>query len=186
MNKSKFIYFKEFDVPNFEAIQAKLVPHVLSFAQGYANFWNIADTDSLLTAVPELKAAIESIIGQTPMKSYVLAIPNAPLHLLDTKLGVNSLHRDTSVEQYRLNWPILNGTSIETKFFTSDAEPTKLILPTGETYLTYTEDQCQLGGSNTLTKPTLINTHAIHGLYRNGDSFPRFILSFNFANEVVL
>ena len=180
------IYYKEFDVDNFDVIQSKLVPYVLSIAQNYKNFWNHVDTNSLLTAIPELKTAIESIIGQTPMKSYILVVPNGPLHLLDTKLGEHSLHRDTSVEQYRLNWPILNGTSIETKFFTSDAEPHKLVLPTGETYLTYDEDQCTFETSNVITKPTIINTHAIHSLYRIGTEFPRIILSFNFANEITI
>ena len=180
------MFYKEFDLDTFPAIQAKLVPHVLSFCSGFTNFWNHADVTELLSVVPELETAIYRMVGQRPFKSYVLAIKSAPLDALDTKLNGNSLHRDTSVERYRLNWPILNSTSVETRFFTSDAEPTKLILPTGETYLKYTEDQCQLGGSNTLTKPTLIDTHAIHGLYRNGNNFPRFILSFNFEKEIII
>lgn len=180
------MFYKEFDLDNFTAIQEKLVPHVLSFCSEFTQFWNHADVTELLSVVPELETAIYHMVGQRPFKSYVLAIKSAPLDVLDTKLNGNSLHRDTSVERYRLNWPILNSTSVETRFFTSDAEPTKLILPTGETYLKYTEDQCQLGDSNTLTKPTLIDTHAIHGLYRNSDSFPRFILSFNFEKEITI
>ena len=179
------IYFKEFDVPNFDVIQAKLIPHVLSFAQSYTNFWNHADTDLLLTVVPELKVAIESIIGQPPFQSYVIVVPDAPLHTLDAQWGGNSLHRDTGAEQYRLNWPILNGASIETKFFSSSAEPKKMYLSTGNSYLKYTEDQCTLETSNVITKPTIINAHTIHSLYRIGTEFPRIILSFKFKNKIV-
>ena len=180
------MFYKEFNLDNFEEIQAKLVPHVLSFCSKFTQFWNHADATELISAVPELKNAIYQITGQHPLKSYVLTVKDAPLDMLDTKLNGNSLHRDTSVERYRLNWPILNATSVETRFFTSDADAIKLILPTGETYLTFTEEQSVLTDSNILTKPTLIDTHAIHGLYRIGEKFPRFILSFNFEKELVL
>lgn len=180
------MFYKEFELDNFNSIQSKLVPHVLSFCSDFTQFWNHTNTDELLSVVPELGEAIYGMVGQHPFRSYVLAVKSATTDLLDTKLNGNSLHRDTSVERYRLNWPILNSASVETRFFTSNSEPTKLILPTGETYLKYTEDQCTLRDSNVLSKPTLIDTHAIHSLYRNGTEFPRFILSFNFKEEIII
>jgi len=180
------IYFKEFDVDNFDVIQSKLIPHVLSFAQNYTNTWNEIDVGPVLVAVPELKSAIKSITGKLPTKCIVFAYPIEPLDVMDAKYGKYSLHQDGNrgFSQYRLNWPILNGTSIETKFFSSSAEPKKLQLPTGQTYLGYQEDECVFETSNILTKPTIINVYAIHGLYRIGTVFPRIILSFDCGNDI--
>lgn len=178
------MYFKEFEADDFEAIQAKLVPYVLSVCTDFTQFWNHIDVGELLTSIPELESAIYQMTGQSPFRAYVLTVKDAPLDVLDSKMNGNSLHRDTSKERYRLNWPIFNSASVETRFFTSDAEPTKLILPTGQIYLRYTEEQCVFKDSNILSKPTLIDTYAIHGLYRRGTKFPRFVLSLNFEKDI--
>ena len=77
------MFYKEFDLDNFDAIQAKLVPHVLSFCSEFTQFWNHADVTELLSVVPELEIAIYNMVGQRPFKSYVLAIKAAPLDALD-------------------------------------------------------------------------------------------------------
>lgn len=176
--------YKEFDVLNFDQIQSDLVPYILTKYPGLYQFWNHVDQDDLYQQVPELLAAIQLIAGQRPLKTYLLVIPNAPDHMINARLGGASLHRDTSVESTRLNWPILNSTSIETRVFSSDKEPTKLTLPTGETYLTYREDQCSQTGSFTMSKPTALHIHTIHGLYRATGPLPRYILSFNFEQSI--
>lgn len=176
--------FKELDIKDFDIIQLKLVPYILEKYPGLIQFWNHVDQQDLFDAVPELEHALKNSVGQLPLKSYLLVVPNGPAHLVNAKLGANSIHRDTSAESTRLNWPILNPASIETRMFDTQAEPKKLILPTGQTYLTYQESECNLIGSFCLSKPTALHVHTIHGLYRVADALPRYVLSFNFEHSI--
>jgi hypothetical protein len=176
--------FREFDVDNFDNIQNQLVPYIIKTYPNKITFWNHVDQEQLFEHVPELLTAVKHIAGQRPLKTYLLAIPNAPEVLLATQLGPKSLHRDTSVESCRLNWPVINSNSIETRLFSSTAEPSKLVLPTGETYLTYQEQDCELIDSFLMTKPTALHVHTIHGLYRATGPLPRYVLSFNFDQDI--
>ena len=178
--------FKELEINSYDysMIQSYLIPFVMEKYPACTNFWNHLDVNELDQRVPGLFDTIEQQVNQRPLRAYLLAIPDADPAKLSTKLGKNSLHRDTSVEEYRLNWPVLNSGSIETRFFTSSVEPGKLILPTGETYLTYREDECELIDTLVMRYPTIIRVHTIHGLYHNGGKLPRYILSFNFEKEL--
>lgn len=177
-------YFQELDIPAFNAIQQKLIPYVLENYPGLTQFWNHVDQAQLFDKVPELKHALIELTGQAPLKTYLLIVPNGPDHIINAKLGANSIHQDTSKESARLNWPILNANSIETKLFKSTAEPKKLLLPSGETYLTYQESECEFIDSFCMTKPTVLHVHTIHGLYRATGPLPRYILSFNFDQPI--
>lgn len=173
--------FREYDVENFDNIQSRLISYVLETYPNKTTFWNHVDQDALFEHVPELNLAIVSITGQMPQKTYLLVVPESETY---ERLGARSLHRDTSIESCRLNWPVSNSSSIETRFFNSTAEPKKLILATGETYLNYQEHECQLIDSFLMTKPTLLHVHTIHGLYRSTGPLPRYILSFKFENSI--
>jgi len=176
--------YRKITVDNFDEIQAKLVPWVRRRYKWTLKFWNHVDQDQLFADIPELKSTVESIVGQTPLKTYMLAVPGVPEFILRRKIGAHSLHRDTSVESVRFNWPVLNGTSIETKLFTCDQEPNKKLLSTGETYLYYHEKDCKQIDSFFLDQPTLLHVHSIHGLYRAQGPLPRYILSFNFDQDI--
>ena len=177
-------FLREFDIDNFDDIQAELIPFVLVNYPGLYQFWNHVDQAELFTKVPELLMAIQTIFKQTPLKTYLLVIPNGPSHLVEAKLGATSIHKDTSIESCRLNWPVLNGTSIETRMYDTTGEPNKIQLPTGETYLTYKQEQCEQVAAFYLTKPTLMHVHTAHGLYRASGPLPRYVLSFNFEHDV--
>jgi hypothetical protein len=176
--------FKSVDIENFEKIQACLIPWVKQRFQQDLNFWNHVDQSQLFKDIPELLFAVESIIGQTPSKTYMLAVPDMPEFVLNKKLGPHSIHRDTSTESVRFNWPVLNSTSIETKLFESNAEPTQHVLTSGETYLRYQEQDCTEIASFRMDRPTLLHVHTIHGLYQAPGPLPRYILSFNFENPI--
>jgi len=177
-------HYRELDVENFEDMQSKLIPYILSTYKNRFQFWNHLDHDKLMEAVPDLPDTLEKIIGQRPIQTYLLAVADFPEELLSQRLGANSLHADTSVESTRLNWPILNTTSIETKLFTSDAEPRTQILSSGEKYLLYKERDCKQVASFKMTKPTLLHVHTIHGLYKAEGPLPRYILSFKFDQDI--
>lgn len=177
-------HFRTLNIANFEEIQTKLVPYILVKYPGLYQFWNHVDQQDLYHCVPELLAALQNLTGQQPLKTYLLVIPNGPDHLVNARLGDASLHQDTSTESTRLNWPVLNSDSIETRLFSSKHNPNKVLLPTGQTYLTYTPDQCDPIASYVMTQPTVLHVHTIHGLYRVSDMLPRYILSFNFAQSI--
>ena len=178
------MYYKEFEIDNFENLQAQVIPYVLKLCKGIDQFWNNIDTTMLLTNLPELNQAVYSIVGQYPIIAYLLAVGGTE-EQLSNMLDDNSLHRDSG-PQYRLNWPILNANSIETKFFTSAAEPTKTLAGPDAAYFRYHRKDCSLQDSYILTKPTLINVQQIHGLYRIKDKFPRIALSFKFPEEITI
>ena len=176
--------FVPLTVPNFEEIQSRLVPYMLETYPNRMTFWNKINKAALFEHVPELLAAVEELTGQQPFDAYLLAVPNAPEMMIATVLGANSIHADTSIESCRLNWPILNGSSVETRMFKTSAEPIKKILSTGETYLTYKESDCELIESFFLTQPVIMSVHTIHGLYRAQGPLPRYVLSFNFEPDI--
>ncbi len=176
--------YRKINVENFDLIQEKLVPWVKRRYRWTRKFWNHVDQDQLFQNIPELLISVEQAIGQTPLKTYMLAVPWAPKFVLDKKLGDNTLHRDTSTEAVRFNWPVLNGTSIETQLFSSQIEPHKKLLSSGETYLTYKRADCDQIDSFFLDQPALLHVHTIHGLYRASGPLPRYILSFNFENSI--
>lgn len=176
--------FVPLDIPNFEEIQSRLIPYMLETYPNRMTFWNKVDKAALFAHVPELLTAVKKATGQQPFDAYLLAVPNAPEMILKNHLDAKSLHADTSIESCRLNWPILNGTSLETRMFRTSAEPIKKVLETGETYLTYKEEDCKLIESFFLTQPVIMSVHTIHGLYRTQGPLPRYVLSFNFEPDI--
>lgn len=176
--------YRKIDVEKFDQIQDKLVPWIKHRYRWTRKFWNHVDQDQLFRDIPELSAAIEQVIGQQPLKTYMLAVPWAPEFLLRRKLGDHTLHRDTSTEAVRFNWPVLNGASIKTRLFSSSTEPNLKLLPSGETYLTYRREDCDEIDSFFLNQPTLLHVHTIHGLYRAAGPLPRYILSFKFEHSI--
>jgi hypothetical protein len=176
--------FREFDIENFDQIQTKLQPWIKKRYRWTFKFWNHVDQQQLFQDIPELLTTLESIVGQPPLKTYMLAVPWIPEFLIKRKLGGHTLHKDTAQEAVRLNWPVLNGPSIETKFFKSVSDPNRTFLSTGESYLKYQEQDCVQIDSFRLTKPSLIHVHTIHGLYRASGPLPRYILSFKFHSSI--
>lgn len=176
--------FSELEISNFEAIQRNLVPYILKKYPRRFRFWNHIDQTDLFSAVPELKSTIVDVIGQAPVKSYLFAVPRAPSFILAYKLGGKTIHRDTGNETARLNWPVLNSSSIETRFFTSSVEPTKTTrADSGETWR-YQESDCELIDQFCMTRPAVLHVHTIHGLYRAAGPLPRYVLSFKFEHPI--
>jgi hypothetical protein len=178
-------HWRELDIPEFDVIQQRLVPWVLHrYPDSSMGFWNHADQAALFEAVPELETTIQRVMGQTPVMTYLLIVGPENSWQHSGRSNENSLHRDTSTESCRLNWPILNSTSIETRIYRSDSEPERLLLPSGTSYLRYHEPQCEFLGSFRMSRPTLLRVHSIHGLFRVEGALPRYILSFKFAQDI--
>lgn len=176
--------YREIDVENFDQIQEKLVPWVKRQHRWTTKFWNHVDQVDLFSTVPELKTTIADVVGQEPVKTYLFAIPRVPSLILAYKLGAKTIHRDTGNETARLNWPVLNSSSVETRFFKSSVEPRKTIRSdSGETW-NYQESDCELIDRFCMTRPTVLHVHTIHGLYRATGPLPRYVLSFKFEQDI--
>ena len=177
--------WRELDIPEFDILQRDLVPWVLSrFPNDDVGFWNHADPQDLFACVPRLPRAIHDAIGQIPDRIYVLIVSGKTWEQ-SGRNNEQSLHRDTSEESCRLNWPVLNSTSIETRMYRSNSEPTRLLLPSGTSYLKYQADQCEFAGSFRMHRPTVLRVHSIHGLFHVPDMpLPRYILSFRFPRDI--
>jgi len=175
---------RELDIDNFDSIQTNLVPYVLKKYPRRFQFWNYVDQTDLFSTVPQLKSAIVDVVGQEPVKTYLFAIPWAPAFILAYKLGGKTIHRDTGDETTRLNWPVLNASSIETRFFKSAVPPNKITrADSGETWV-YRESDCELIDQFCMTRPTVLHVHTIHGLYRAVGPLPRYVLSFKFKHDI--
>lgn len=177
--------WRELDVPEFDSIQRDLVPWVLSrFPDEGVGFWNHADPEDLFACVPLLPQAIHAVIGQIPDRIYVLIV-SAQTREQWGITNERTLHRDTSEESCRLNWPVLNSTSIETRMYRSQSEPTKMYLPSDTSYLNYRIDQCEFVGSFRMHRPTVLRVHSIHALFHVPNTpLPRYILSFRFPRDI--
>jgi hypothetical protein len=176
--------FKELEISNFDSIQSSLVPYVLKKYPRRFRFWNHVDQTDLFCAVPELKSTIADVVGQEPVKTYLFVIPRAPAFILAYKLGAKTIHRDTGDETARFNWPVLNASSIETRFFKSSVEPNITTrADSGETW-SYQESDCELIDRFCMTRPAVLHVHTIHGLYRAVGPLPRYVLSFKFEQPI--
>lgn len=177
--------YKEIDVENFDVIQSKLIPYITETYPNKIDFWNVVIQETLYDAVPEFKTCLENTFGSTPHRIFLLVIPNVPdVSLIKKFIDENSLHQDTTIYPYRLNWPILNSDSVETKFFVSDQQPLVVPLPTGQTYKCYQYNNCQEIESFFLNKPTVFNTSVIHGLFLKKPVLPRYILSLEYEFDL--
>jgi len=177
--------YKELDLENFELVQAKLIPYIADNYPNKKDFWNVVIQEDLYQAVPEFKQCLESTFGSVPHRVFLLVVPNASnIDMVKKFTDENSLHQDSTVYPYRVNWPILNSDSIETKFFTSDQEPNIIPLPTGQTYKCYQYSECKEIDSFYLSKPTIFNTSVIHGLFIKKPVLPRYILSLEYEFDL--
>lgn len=177
--------YKELNIDNFDAIQSKLIPYITETYPDKKNFWNVVIQETLYNAVPEFKSCLEKTFGSIPHRLFLLVVPYSPdISAIKKFTDENSLHQDSTIYPYRVNWPILNSDSVETRFFTSNETPTIVPLPTGQTYKCYQYSDCTEIESFCLRKPTVFNTSIIHGLFLKKPVLPRYILSLEYEFDL--
>jgi hypothetical protein len=177
--------YKELDLENFESIQSQLVPYIVNEYPDRQNFYNVVIQENLYHAVPDFKQVLESLFGGTPNRIFLMVIPySSDINTIKKFTDEHSLHQDTAVFPYRVNWPILNNRSVEVKFFTTDKEPVMSLMPSGKTDRRYNFNDCKEIDSLVLTKPTIFNTSIIHGLFLKSHQLPRYILSLEYQYDL--
>jgi hypothetical protein len=183
--------YREFDIETFDSIQEKLVPYMLEKYSEVQHFWNEIDQEHLFSQVPELLQALQNLTTQSPKNTYLLVIHHSLEHMDTARLGDTllnlgpaTIHKDTCKESTRLNWPVLNGSSIETRMFETQNNLENVVSVGGSSFNELKEEHCKLIASFFLTKPTVMHVHTAHGLYRAPGPLPRYILSFNFKQDI--
>jgi hypothetical protein len=107
------------------------------------------------------------------------------------KLDNLFIHVDSGIHPARLNWPVLNPDSVITRTFevaSQDYQPTKhFINPPYKDYIDkYDPAHCREVDSVCFDQPTVFNIFKPHGMFVNGDVWPRVMASFNFRDPAVL
>lgn len=174
-------YFIELEYPEVPELTAQLRALLIPEFETKKTFWNIYDHMSLYQKIPKFKEFITKHFG-TIAKLYILVVQEPPKD--KNVLDDNSIHKDTGTEMYRLNWPLQNGDTIETRFYSTNGNEKKLDLPSGQTYISFNVNDCKHEASLVLTKPTLFNVKEAHGLYQHKDAFPRILMSIKFENDI--
>jgi hypothetical protein len=201
-------HWRELDIAEFDDIQQRLVPwvlwrypmgrkkylstdellnsdqsssdchHWIDFkSNGGIKYYHNIDQLSMFAAVPQLPTVLHRITGQLPETSS--------LWVLETPID-EVMHRDNHKHICRLNWPVMNSASVETRIYHSQCHAMKI--PTSQmsfNYIRYKESDCELIGSYRMTKPTILRIRSIHSMARADGPLPRYILGFTFADDIL-
>ena len=138
------MYYKKLDINDFESIQEIISPYVLQFINRSEKlFYNLISDDHLQKFKQDIPELFESI--QRTLGSDIILISYL---YIDTHSHV-PIHTDANnpaiKKRIRLNWPILNGTSVSTIFYQKKSENiqgTLESLSNGVTGYYYSADDC--------------------------------------------
>ena len=144
-------------------------------------FWNMLDYQDLLTHVPELKEALDK-----------LGVTIVNMNLIMVKTGEAVLHSDLSGNPAlteRINWPIVNALTSETRFYKMKPAPATKVgrAVSGEPnkgFIMYSPAEIESWlGTYTLSQPLIFNfkiphsVHPIPGSITTHPGMPRLLLT---------
>lgn len=173
-------------MPDWQQHQTRFQEFVLGRVSNVNQLYNFIPAEDFVQACPDLARSLEVEIG---------AIERLMIFKMDQltmqKLGPQFIHRDSGVKHGRLNWPVLNPASVITRTFeTIDHayQPTRhFINPPYKDYIDiYDPAYCREIDSVCFDQPTVFNVLKPHGMFANGDAWPRVMASFNFHDPAVL
>jgi hypothetical protein len=181
------MYYKKLQFDNFYEIQEKISSYVIDYINQNITeeklFYNLIsdfDLQKFKRNIPELfKIIQDSLESEVILISYLFIDKHSyvPIHIDGNDL--------TMKKRIRLNWPILNSTSVSTIFYKEfkDTKPTFRSLSNDVCGYCYELDDCYEVDKYTLDFPTLMNVKEIHGIKILNNKFPRIILSMRLSNE---
>jgi len=182
------MYYKKLTIENFGHIQKMVVPYILNYIDHNLTeeklFYNLISDDHLQKFKQDIPELFESI--QRTLGSDIILISYL---YIDTHSHV-PIHTDANnpaiKKRIRLNWPILNGTSVSTIFYQKKSENiqgTLESLSNGVTGYYYSADDCNEMDKYLLDTPTLMNVKELHGIQILNHNLPRVLLSMRLSNE---
>jgi len=168
--------YKFLNIPNHKSVSDQVYEYVLFKTRIMkANaIWNWANTQEILTTVPELKVALDQLNLEVQQISIVKAEPGSNI----------KMHIDYDQEPRAL-WPIKNTLGSYTKFFDVD---TKNIVeqrgPMGDIYYEILNtDQATQIDSLELLAPVMFKPWIAHGIWSNPEcAEPRLTMTIKFKN----
>jgi hypothetical protein len=175
------------NIPNWQQYQQDLQRYSLKLINN--NHCVIQNSVDLKDFANECTNFFKYIIKTFGMITYASMFV---MHEQTTKVALseNCVHSDSG-NQFRLNCPILNPTSIVTKYFTvtdPTYQPHRIyhVPPKNGHVEIYDIAKCQEIDQVCVDAPIIFNARTPHGLFINGNQWPRIMISFNFRDESML
>lgn len=175
------------DIPDWQNFQLKFEHFALSVVEGSTHMYHRVSKELLSEKCHELTDMLTSKFGQIE-RIIIFKMTDADMN---NNLGDKFIHVDGGTQTARLNWPILNPSSVISKYFqTVDTNYTpqrQFITPPFNTYIDiYDATQCKEVDSVCVDRPVVFNVLKPHGMFANGNAWPRIMASINFQDNSVL
>lgn len=174
------------DIPGWQNHQTQFQEFVLSRVGHSNRVYNYILAEDFKQGCPDLAHLMETQLGELE-RLIIFKMDHDSMQ----KLNDLFIHVDSGIHPARLNWPVLNPTSVITRTFeiiSPDYQPTQHIInPPYKDYINkYDPAHCTEVDSVCFDQPTVFNIFRPHGMFINGDAWPRVMASFNFRDPAVL
>lgn len=180
MNKIENIPYYELLVPNFEDVCLELDYIINSQSANLATDVSYITPNYLFENAPHLQRMLNELGLRPHFKLRYLTVivnPGDQLHP----------HVDSTEHPWNLLLPIKNTENTVLSFYDCDTGPVLIdrINERGEhvPYYAFEQHNCKEAYSLSLTKPTLINSHEIHGVVNNSNDKQRQSVSIHICGE---
>lgn len=182
--------YKEVELQQFESVKQKLLSTAIEICKENPNrlVSDILHPDIFFKKSKSLKDELEEKFGLINAV-VVFNIGHSNKYLM----GENSIHRDSpKYKNCRLNLPLLNGDSVETRFYNlkkdgADPRLTNNKKSEWKPLESYHLKDCEQIDKLELTKPVIFNIKSIHSLYHIPNKpLPRIICSIEFKSDLLM
>jgi hypothetical protein len=176
------------DIPGWQDSQPALQELVTACVADTNEIYNYVDLAQVKAKCSQTVSLIENYFDATLERVVVFKMTAESMHTLGDKF----IHIDSGPRSVRLNWPILNPASVETKYFKitdADYRPRRhYINPPFKDYIDICDAACcEEVDSVCVDRPTIFTvSQTPHGMYAAGDQWPRIMCSFNFVDDTNL
>ena len=170
-------YYQEIDFPNYEKSNQEILEF---FKTEYPNpsrvtdFFNFPSFENFKKSCPTVLKGFEEMGLNVANIFMISVIPSTN----------SNIHIDGSTHPCRLQWPVLNASSVETVWYEVDQKyRIEEVLPDGTSYISYLLRDCKEVARTNITGPTVIRVeepHAVERVSTNLEDFPRIAFSIAF------
>lgn len=112
-----------------------------------------------------------------------LTVKRVSLFIMRYNTGVIHID-DDRLHPYRINFPILNCSNTETRYFKAKSEPTMATQPNNVAYHIINPSTCELVDSFELDRPVIIKTQEPHQVIVHHKNFPRVSCTVAFYEDL--
>jgi len=165
-------YYKYLDLKS-DHVSEKLKSYYLENEEFFKTFWTNVNMRIVHHRFPELQELFDP-----------LGIKIKTVAFVKTDKPITDIHMDYTEYSSRINLPVLNCELTETKFYITDKQPDKRLLPNGITYLSYKEEDCTQVDSMCLSCATVVRVTSLHQVCSNNINFPRVSCTIGFDQDI--